>query len=67
MDFWDTKTSFIKDRMDICLSCEEYHKTLKICKACGCFLPLKSRFEISTCPLKKWKIITETQKRNDLK
>jgi len=41
------------DRMEICKKCDKLSK-LKFCKACGCFMPLKTRLENASCPLDKW-------------
>ena len=32
-----------QQRLTTCRSCEEYGQTLKICKACGCFMPAKAK------------------------
>jgi len=43
-----------QERLKICESCEEYFQLTKQCKKCLCFMPLKARFKIFHCPLKKW-------------
>jgi hypothetical protein len=44
-----------KQRMDICLKCEHYSKSLTgMCKVCGCILHLKTALKKSKCPKKKW-------------
>ena len=42
-----------KKRLEICEKCEHFTEA-KICGKCGCFLPLKTRFEMFKCPLNKW-------------
>ena len=43
-----------KNRIDICKECSEYNSVLKICKVCGCFMPLKTKIENESCPRGKW-------------
>jgi len=45
------------ERIAICNSCEEYNKTLDICKKCGCYMPAKSKLAKAKCPLNKWQPI----------
>lgn len=42
------------ERLQICESCDQYIQLTKQCKKCLCFMPLKVRFRIFHCPLKKW-------------
>lgn len=42
-----------KARLDICSTCEHYTK-LHMCSQCHCYMPLKTKFEIFSCPIKKW-------------
>jgi len=44
----------IKQRMDICNSCEWLNKRLVQCRKCGCFMKLKSTLKQASCPLDKW-------------
>ncbi len=41
-------------RLSICDSCEYLIKESKRCSACGCHVEIKSKWESSQCPLKKW-------------
>jgi Family of unknown function (DUF6171) len=43
-----------KDRFQICKSCEHFNSLLKMCKKCGCIMPLKVTMSISRCPVGKW-------------
>lgn len=44
----------VEKRMNICLDCPELIHLTKQCKQCGCFMSLKTKLEISSCPLNKW-------------
>ena len=41
-------------RMTICKECERYNSKLKLCKECGCFMPAKTLWKETFCPLEKW-------------
>ena len=41
-------------RMSICEGCPSYSSDSKKCNECGCFMPMKTKFETSTCPKNKW-------------
>lgn len=41
-------------RLVICNDCENFNKSIKTCKLCGCYMPAKSVFAGSECPDKKW-------------
>lgn len=43
-----------EERFSICLGCPELIKFTKQCKKCGCFMVLKTRLELASCPLGKW-------------
>lgn len=45
-------------RLEICNNCDKLNP-INICKVCGCFMPLKTKFKSAECPLKKWKLIKE--------
>jgi|TARA_R110002020_G_scaffold346179_1_gene560039 hypothetical protein len=44
----------INKRMDICKVCEHYGEITRLCKKCGCFLPLKTVIKKWKCPIGKW-------------
>lgn len=57
--FLENKELFVDDeirkyRYDICKSCEKFINLTKQCKECGCFMTLKTKLKISSCPLDKW-------------
>ena len=41
------------ERLEICKGCEFYTEE-KRCTKCGCFMEVKTHFEASECPIKKW-------------
>ena len=44
-----------KERMNICKMCDKFINLTKQCGDCFCFLPIKARVKIATCPQGKWK------------
>jgi hypothetical protein len=48
--------SIANNRLDICLSCEFFNSTTRLCKKCGCFMPGKVRLANASCPIGKWHI-----------
>lgn len=50
-------SSVIKQRRRICNSCEVQNKKIKVCTACGCYIPLKTRMAPSECPLELWSAV----------
>jgi hypothetical protein len=43
-----------EERYSTCQSCPELIKLTKQCKKCGCFMELKTKMELATCPIGKW-------------
>ena len=43
-----------KARMDICRQCPHMLQVMRVCQSCGCFLPAKVKFAMSSCPKEKW-------------
>ena len=43
-----------QQRLDICHDCESYSSKLNSCKQCGCYLPAKTAFANTNCPIGKW-------------
>ncbi len=43
-----------KARMDICRQCPHMQQVMRVCQSCGCFLPAKVKFAMSSCPKEKW-------------
>lgn len=46
--------ALIESRLEICNSCEWFHKRLAKCRKCGCFMKLKSTLKQASCPIGKW-------------
>lgn len=42
-----------KQRLDICKACENLNK-FNLCTQCYCYMPLKTKFKVFSCPLEKW-------------
>jgi len=56
------------DRLAVCRDCEHYVEKTASCgplvkealtdsPLCGCFMPAKTRFKVSSCPLGKWQAV----------
>lgn len=43
-----------RERMEICASCDRYDEVPNRCKECGCYLDVKARLILDSCPLQKW-------------
>ncbi len=41
-------------RYDICQACQFFSRKKSRCAKCGCYLKNKTKWKISTCPIKKW-------------
>lgn len=41
-------------RFDICKACPELINLTKQCKRCGCFMAVKTKMKLATCPIGKW-------------
>jgi hypothetical protein len=42
------------NRLEICTTCENFIKTVQVCKQCGCFMPAKALFAQAMCPANLW-------------
>lgn len=49
-----TTADVAQSRIDICNQCDAQNKTLKVCTACGCFLPAKVKVANASCPMELW-------------
>lgn len=49
-------------RRDICMKCDQLNHTIKVCKACGCWIPAKVHAAFTDCPLSKWPKIEDGEK-----
>jgi Family of unknown function (DUF6171) len=43
-----------KERITVCLRCDQFSKLNKTCRVCGCFMPAKVRMKEKKCPLGNW-------------
>lgn len=43
-----------KQRYAICTACEHFNHTIKQCRVCDCFMPVKTRLAFVACPKDKW-------------
>jgi len=55
-----------EDRIAICKECPHYFKTTGNCLKCGCFVKVKSRIAVMSCPIKKWNKTTKVETPDDL-
>jgi hypothetical protein len=42
------------ERYNICKKCEHFRASLKQCKLCNCFMPIKTKMLAMSCPIGKW-------------
>ncbi|MDH3377070.1 MAG: DUF6171 family protein [Gammaproteobacteria bacterium] len=49
--------STYKERYDICNSCDSFEQLTKQCRECACFMPLKTRMNITACPRGFWGLV----------
>ena len=57
--FLITDKTILKDRQDKCNDCEHYVKSTGRCRKCGCFMKLKTRMSMASCPIGKWNKVYE--------
>jgi len=66
---WETITmgkllpnKIVEERRAICKSCKYYKSMFSICGKCGCYMPLKTKYDNSFCPIGKWIEYVEEKK-----
>jgi hypothetical protein len=47
-----------KARLQICESCDQFEPKDRTCKACTCYLDIKTKWSSESCPLEKWHMYT---------
>lgn len=48
-------TKDIRDsRYEVCKGCDHFFNPIKMCRECGCSMPLKTWLTDATCPVGKW-------------
>jgi hypothetical protein len=43
-----------EERFSICKACPELIKLTTQCKKCGCFMKVKTKLDLATCPIGRW-------------
>lgn len=46
-----------KERYAKCQQCDSFENLTKQCRECACFMPLKTRMNLTPCPKGKWGLI----------
>ena len=44
----------MEKRLKLCVSCDRYNSDNKTCSECGCYVDIKTKWALESCPLKKW-------------
>ena len=44
----------VEQRLEICKSCDKFLPRLSRCNVCKCFMKIKARFKMFSCPENKW-------------
>lgn len=44
----------VKERLKICAQCDKFEKSESRCIECGCYIPVKVKLILDSCPLDKW-------------
>lgn len=44
----------VMHRLAICEACPQLIQLTHQCKECGCFMKIKTKLQLATCPLDKW-------------
>ena len=43
-----------KERIMICRDCDKFREVQNECAECGCYIPMKAKIVLDSCPLEKW-------------
>jgi hypothetical protein len=59
--FLNPNTEYVPEKIQnfrykICTSCELFNTAIKTCRACGCFMHLKTKLANASCPINKWDV-----------
>ena len=46
--------TIINKRIELCIECPAFQAEHSRCTKCGCFMNVKARLAVSTCPIGKW-------------
>jgi hypothetical protein len=44
----------VKERLKTCAQCDKYDASQSKCVECGCYIPVKTKLILDSCPLNKW-------------
>lgn len=44
-----------KERTSVCKGCDKFDDLENKCMECGCYIPAKARIILDSCPLNKWR------------
>ena len=54
---WFVEKENAERRYEVCKECPKFVKLSTQCKICLCFMPIKSKLNMTECPMGKWKDI----------
>lgn len=47
---WFVSEDVSNSRFEICKECPHFNDSIKTCKICGCFMPMKVKAKVMKCP-----------------
>ena len=59
---WFVDKENAERRLEVCKECPKLIKLSNQCKVCLCFMPIKTRLNLTSCPLGKWEEIDSEYK-----
>ena len=54
---WFVEKENAERRYEVCKECPKFVKLSTQCKICLCFMPIKTKLNMTECPIGKWKDI----------
>ena len=54
---WFVEKENAERRYEVCKECPKFVKLSTQCKICLCFMPIKTKLNMTECPMGKWKDI----------
>ena len=55
-DYIKVSKEISKQRYAKCIECDSFENLTKHCRECACFMPLKTRMNLTPCPKGKWNL-----------
>ena len=49
------------ERIKTCQGCDRFDVLENECKECGCYVPMKAKMILDSCPLDKWSSVSESE------